>query len=86
MSVAFTREESAETAAEVELPDRPISPHANLVTAAGLEATSRRLQCCASDRGCNRTSPRGHAMAIGSNPLSSTRKSAQIDVISSATG
>jgi hypothetical protein len=25
MSVAFTREESAETAAEVELPDRPIS-------------------------------------------------------------
>ena len=24
MSVAFTREESAETAAEVELPDRPI--------------------------------------------------------------
>jgi transcription elongation GreA/GreB family factor len=36
--VAFTREESAETAAEVELPDRPISPHANLVTASGLEA------------------------------------------------
>jgi hypothetical protein len=27
MSVAFTREESVETAAEVELPDRPISPH-----------------------------------------------------------
>ena len=41
MSVAFTREESAETAAEVELPDRPISPHANLVTAAGLEAGTR---------------------------------------------
>jgi hypothetical protein len=38
MSVAFTREESAETAAEVELPDRPISPYANLVTATGLEA------------------------------------------------
>src|SRR6516164_6683633 len=37
MSVAFTREESAETAAEVELPDRPISPHPNLVTASGLE-------------------------------------------------
>ena len=32
MSVAFTREESAETAAEVELPDRPISAHPNLVT------------------------------------------------------
>ncbi len=38
MSVAFTREESAETAAEVELPDRSISPHPNLVTASGLEA------------------------------------------------
>jgi len=38
MSVAFTREESAETAAEVELPYRPISPHPNLVTAPGLEA------------------------------------------------
>ena len=38
MSVAFTRKESAETAAEVELPDRPISPHPNLVTASGLEA------------------------------------------------
>ena len=38
MSIAFTREESAETAAEVELPDRPISPHPNLVTASGLEA------------------------------------------------
>jgi hypothetical protein len=36
VSVAFTREESAETAAEVELPDRPISPHPNLVTASGL--------------------------------------------------
>jgi hypothetical protein len=30
MSVAFTREESAEAAAELELPDRPISPHPNL--------------------------------------------------------
>src|SRR5579871_791375 len=38
MSVAFTREESAETAAEIELPDRPISPHLNLVTASGLAA------------------------------------------------
>ncbi len=32
MSAAFTREEGAETAAEVELPDRPISAHPNLVT------------------------------------------------------
>jgi transcription elongation GreA/GreB family factor len=38
MSVAFTREESAETAAAVELPDRPISPHPNLVTDSGLKA------------------------------------------------
>jgi hypothetical protein len=37
MSVAFTREESAETAAAVELPDRPISPHPNLVTRSGLK-------------------------------------------------
>jgi transcription elongation GreA/GreB family factor len=38
MSVAFTREESAETAAAVELPDRPISSHPNLVTQSGLKA------------------------------------------------
>ncbi len=43
MSVAFTREESAETAAEVELPDRPISPHPNLVTASGLEALTNSM-------------------------------------------
>jgi transcription elongation GreA/GreB family factor len=43
MSVAFTREESAETAAEVELPDRPISPHPNLVTALGLEALTKAM-------------------------------------------
>jgi transcription elongation GreA/GreB family factor len=44
LSVAFTREESAETAAEVELPDRPISPHPNLVTAAGLEALTNSMK------------------------------------------
>jgi transcription elongation GreA/GreB family factor len=43
MSVAFVREESAETAAEVSLPDRPISPHPNLVTRTGLEALRRAL-------------------------------------------
>jgi len=43
MSVAFTREESAETAAEVELPDRPISPHPNLVTASGLAALAKAM-------------------------------------------
>jgi hypothetical protein len=36
--VAFTSEESAETAAEVEPPDRPISRHPNLVTESGLDA------------------------------------------------
>jgi transcription elongation GreA/GreB family factor len=38
MSVAFTREESVETAAAGELPDRPISPHPNLVTQSGLKS------------------------------------------------
>ena len=44
MSVAFTKEDSAETAAETLLPDRPVSPHPNLVTAAGLEALEFQLQ------------------------------------------
>jgi transcription elongation GreA/GreB family factor len=44
MSVAITREESAETAAEVELPDRPISPHPNLVTASGLDALTHAMK------------------------------------------
>jgi transcription elongation GreA/GreB family factor len=43
MSVAFTREESAETAAELALPDRPVSPHPNLVTAPGLKALEAAL-------------------------------------------
>jgi transcription elongation GreA/GreB family factor len=37
MSVAFTREEDAEAQA-ANLPDRPISPHPNLVTPTGLAA------------------------------------------------
>ena len=36
MSVAFTKEEDSESAAAA-LPDRPISPHPNLVTPEGLE-------------------------------------------------
>jgi transcription elongation GreA/GreB family factor len=44
LSVAFTKEDSAETAAETLLPDRPISPHANLVTETGLKALERQLQ------------------------------------------
>ena len=35
MSVAFTKEQDSESAA-ADLPDRPISPHPNLVTATGL--------------------------------------------------
>lgn len=44
LSVAFTKEESAETAAETLLPDRPISPHPNLVTKTGLKALQAQLQ------------------------------------------
>ncbi len=44
MSVAFTKEDSAETASEPLLPDRPISPHPNLVTQAGLKALELQLQ------------------------------------------
>lgn len=43
LSVAFTKEDSAETAAETLLPDRPISPHLNLVTEAGLKALKLQL-------------------------------------------
>ncbi|MDK4703339.1 transcription elongation factor GreA [Rhizobium sp. CNPSo 4062] len=44
MSTAFMKEESAETAAETVLPDRPISPHPNRVTDAGLKALESQLQ------------------------------------------
>jgi transcription elongation GreA/GreB family factor len=44
MSVAFTREESAETAAEVGLPDRPISSYPNLVTNSGLKALHKAME------------------------------------------
>ncbi|MCK8780541.1 transcription elongation factor GreA [Rhizobium sp. NTR19] len=43
MSVAFMKEESAETAAETLLPDRPISPHPNLVTETGLKTLEAQL-------------------------------------------
>ena len=43
MSVAFTKEDSAETAAETQLPDRPISPEPNLVTEAGLKALESQV-------------------------------------------
>lgn len=44
MSVAFTKEESAETASETLLPDRPISPHPNLVTETGLKVLQGQLE------------------------------------------
>jgi transcription elongation GreA/GreB family factor len=44
MSVAFTKEDSAETASETLLPDRPISPHPNLVTETGLKALEAQLE------------------------------------------
>jgi transcription elongation GreA/GreB family factor len=42
MAVAFTREEDYESQA-ADLPDRPISPHPNLVTATGLAAIEADL-------------------------------------------
>jgi transcription elongation GreA/GreB family factor len=42
MAVAFTREEDYESQA-ANLPDRPISPHPNLVTASGLAAIEAEL-------------------------------------------
>jgi transcription elongation GreA/GreB family factor len=44
LAVAFTKEESFETASETLLPDRPISEHPNLVTEAGLKALELQLQ------------------------------------------
>lgn len=43
LSVAFTKEESAETASETLLPDRPISAAPNLVTEQGLRALELEL-------------------------------------------
>jgi transcription elongation GreA/GreB family factor len=44
LSVAFTKEDSAETASETLLPDRPVSPHPNMVTEAGLKALEIQLR------------------------------------------
>jgi transcription elongation GreA/GreB family factor len=43
VSVAFVKEESAETASETQLPDRPVSPHLNLVTENGLKLLETQL-------------------------------------------
>jgi transcription elongation GreA/GreB family factor len=44
VSVAFTKEDSAETASETLLPERPVSPHPNFVTEAGLKALEFQLR------------------------------------------
>jgi transcription elongation GreA/GreB family factor len=44
VSVAFTKEDSAETASESVLPDRPIPPGLNLVTASGLKALEQQVE------------------------------------------
>ncbi len=43
MSVAFVKEESAETASETQLPDRLVSPHLNLLTETGLKLLETQL-------------------------------------------
>jgi transcription elongation GreA/GreB family factor len=44
LAVAFTKEESFETASETLMPDRPVSQHPNLVTEAGLKALELQFQ------------------------------------------
>ena len=46
MSVAFTREDSAQTAQEISFPERPISPHPNLVTETGWKALETATSEC----------------------------------------
>ena len=84
MSVAFTREEDVEAAA-AHLPDRPISPHPNLVTPAGLAAldaalASARAAHQAAQAGGDISTDRG-AMAIAVRDLryyAARRASAQL--------
>ena len=53
MSVAFTKEGDTENAAATDLPDRPISPHANLVTPEGLAQLEAALARARLDYGAN---------------------------------
>jgi transcription elongation GreA/GreB family factor len=83
LSVAFTREEDLEAAAY--LPDRPVSPHPNLVTPEGLAELDRALAAArvayataqtASDMKVDRT-----AMAVAARDLryyAARRASAQV--------
>ena len=56
MSVAFTKEGDTENAAATDLPDRPISPHPNLVTADGLAQLDTALAQARLDYAANQTS------------------------------
>jgi transcription elongation GreA/GreB family factor len=73
MSVAFVREESAETASEVTLPDRAISPHPNLVTTSGLRALENAAQeartAYEAARGIEDVNERRRAMAPAARDL-----------------
>jgi transcription elongation GreA/GreB family factor len=60
MSVAFTREDSAQAAQEISLPERMISPHPNLVTSTGLQALQTAIaQCRATLEGAQRIADMG---------------------------
>ena len=72
MSVAFVREESAEAAQEITLPERPISPHPNLVTQSGLKAlesataeSGEALKAAQGIEDCERASARIGARGAG---------------------
>ena len=74
MSVAFTKEESAETAAETLLPDRPISPHLNLVTEQGFKALERQLQEAKSAyEAAQKTEEVNERRRLSASPLRDTR-------------
>ena len=59
MSVAFTKEGDTENAAAVDLPDRPISPHPNLVTPSGLAQLEAAVARARLDYAANQASEAG---------------------------
>lgn len=69
MSVAFTKEGDTENAAAADLPDRPISPHPNLVTETGLAQLEAALAQARADYAASQTTEdqpgdmRAHARA-----------------------
>ena len=74
MSVAFTKEESAETASETLLPDRPISSHLNLVTEQGFVALERQLQEAKSAyEAAQKTEDVNERRRLSANPLRDIR-------------